>query len=301
MKVIKDYSILEAPHHNLHWRNGLPRHPNLPWNDNIHQTTAATPHNPPPATNNPHNQSKMSDDHGTQQDGRLLKLPSEIRIIIHGLVFPPGGNGLYVTVEPDRWVRRHNHRTPALLATCRTIYSEAKSVLYENTEFQISCSYNLPIAEDSKDAFWEGSLSDESTSEEESSDDPPAVKSSAEDSGYVEAILKAKPLIEQMRKLLVRILLPDDYFWLDSEDKNRWYQNLTFEITSLSEAPNLKKIHIEFDVCGGTEVAGAFDRIMRLLSRAMCRIAPTISIGPSLQRTDFEPLIYHDTLARLAW
>ena len=249
----------------------------------------------------------MSDNPGTQSGGRLLGLPSEIRVLIYGMVFPTRRIGLYAAAELFRSGQKDNHRSAALLATCRTIYAEAKPVLYENTEFQISCSCKSSTAMDSEDGYsWDFSMlfdttSDEQPSDEQSSDDQPAEVSPAKNSECSRAVLAAKPLIEQVRKLLIEITLPKSDFRVNLESKNRWYEILTSELTVLSEAPRLKNVHIEFDVYAGAETAAAFDSIMNLLSTVMYRVNPTISIDPSFRDADFEPSSYHDMLARFNW
>ena len=77
----------------------------------------------------------MSDNLGSQLGGRLLALPSEVRLLIYRTIFPPSRNNLYDT--PGPFGKGNNNRTPALLSTCRTIYTDAKAVLYENTKFHV--------------------------------------------------------------------------------------------------------------------------------------------------------------------
>jgi hypothetical protein len=219
----------------------------------------------PPVMEISRNQTEMSDDHEMQQRCRLLELPSEVRLIIYGMAFPSRRTSLYAAAELFRSGQKNTHRSVALLATCRAIYTEAQPVLYENTEFKIWCT-------------------------------------SAEDSGHLKNILSARPLIGQMRKLLVQITLADSEPLVDPDNERKWYQTLTSELILLDEAPHLKNIHIELDAWyGGTHVVAAFDHAMSQLSTLKYRFAPTVSIDSTLRDTDLEPSSYHDMLTRLGW
>lgn len=91
----------------------------------------------------------------SQPGGVLSKLPKELRLEIYGMVFPPGDIHLFsirdhlklAPCNSGSPARRHSSRQTArdffaLLATCRAIHDEAKSMLYENTEFHVNCSWD---------------------------------------------------------------------------------------------------------------------------------------------------------------
>jgi hypothetical protein len=223
----------------------------------------------------------MSDNLGSQPGGRLLALPPEVRLLIYEMIFPPCRIGLYAAGVDFRWGREDQDRHPALLATCRTIYAEAKPVLYENTEFHVWLKYGPgPEPTDEEDSLLEDSEEDDASEE-----DFPAVK----------------PLINEMRKLSLEITLTDAGKWANSEDKIKCHRSLTSELTSLSEAPHLKHVHIELSASDGPGIVTEVYQMISLLAGVMRRITPTISIPPSLQHTDFEPSTYFDLIAKLNW
>jgi hypothetical protein len=215
----------------------------------------------------------MSDNPGAQAGGHhLLALPSEVRLLIYAMIFPPCTIGLYAAALG---FRRNENWNLALLATCRTIYAEAKSVFYENTDFHVWRCYN-PEPEPLSD---KASLSQD-----------PRV------SAYMK--LETKP---QIRKLSLAIKLIDASSWANSQAKVRWYKRLASDLTLLSEAPHLKKVHIHLSATIGPGIAAELDQMINLLHQAMYRFAPTITIHPSLRRTDFKLSAYFDLMAKLHW
>ena len=80
----------------------------------------------------------MSDNLGAQPGGHLLALPSEVRLLIYELIFPP----CRVDLCTSKWIdgEGQSGRSTAILTTCQTIYTEAKPILYENTEFNVGLS-----------------------------------------------------------------------------------------------------------------------------------------------------------------
>lgn len=82
----------------------------------------------------------MSDNLDAQPGGRLFKLPAEVRLLIYEHLFPPCKVNIHAPLEGE-WVDDNDIHVKsidiAILATCRTIYTEAAPVLYENTEFYI--------------------------------------------------------------------------------------------------------------------------------------------------------------------
>ena len=105
----------------------------------------------------------------------------------------------------------------------------------------------------------------------------------------------------QIRKLALAIKLTGASKWASSKDKVRWYRRLTSELTLLSEAPHLKKVHIELSTTDGPGIAVEYDHVISLLGRVLYRVLPTISICPGFQTVDFEPLTYFQSLAKLNW
>lgn len=200
----------------------------------------------------------MSDNLTAPTGGHLLALPSEVRPLIYEMIFPPCRTGFYAAAADFRWDREDQDRHPALLATCRAIYAEAKPVLYANTEFQVWLSYypDLEPVED-EDALSEASVSEDSIlgyspSEDSPSEQLPAGNPSLEEASSEDLISsgdghEVRLLVSETRKLSLEITLVDDDMWTDPEDKSKWYGRLASTITSLSEAPHLKQVHIELD------------------------------------------------------
>lgn len=224
----------------------------------------------------------MSGNLGAQTGGRLLALPSEVRLLIYELVFPPCRIDLYGAATGFRRGRYNNNRHAALLAACRTIYTEAKPVLYENTEFHVRCKYAPYFAiEDTEDSLSEGS--------------------SSKSRKFPGVILGASPLPHEMRKLSLEIALMDDDIWVDVEDRGGWYRRLTFELVFLLAAPHLKQVHIELSAVCGSAIAMELEPTISVLSQVVQGVTPTISIGPSLRATDFKPSTYFDLIHKLKW
>jgi len=254
----------------------------------------------------------MSDDLTTQTGGQLLALPSEVRLLIYGMIFPPCQIDIYQAATGFRYGRDDHGRHPALLAVCRTIYTEAKPVLYGNTDFHMWCGYRseFEIA-DTEDALSEdslsegspseGSLSEDSLSEDSPSKDQSHEEPSPEDPELSRRILEAKPLIHEMRKLSLEITLTDANSWSDVEAKGKWYRQATSDVTFLLEAPHLKQVHIELSATDMPGIAAELNQMIGLLSQVMHRAAPTISIDSSLRATDFEPSTYFDLITKRNW
>jgi len=209
---------------------------------------------------------------GAQTGGRLLALPSEIRLLIYELVLPPCSIDLYGAATGSRRGRDNHDRHPALLATCRTIHDEAKPVLYENTEFHVQSKYTPDFA-----------IED------------------AQDCKFPAAIPAATPLCKEMRKLSLDIALTDDDMWVNFEDRDGWYRRLTCELVFLLVAPHLKQVHIELSAPYGPAIAMELKPTISVLNQVMHRVTPTMSIGSSLRGTDFEPSTYFDFIAKLKW
>ena len=199
----------------------------------------------------------MSDNLGAQTGGRLLALPSEVRLLIYELVFPPCRIDLYGAATGFRRGRDNHNRHPALLAACCTICTEAKPVLYENTEFHVRCKYTPELAiEDAEDSLSEGS--------------------SSKGRKVPGVILEAIPLCQEMRKLSLDIALTDDDMWVDVEDRGGWYRRLTFELVFLLVAPHLKQLHIELSAVYGPAIAMELRDTLSFFRQVVHCVTPTI-------------------------
>ena len=83
---------------------------------------------------------------GSQPGGLWFKLPAELRLAIYEYMFP--SESVNIRTVRDRLEKEENPHISAgdcvaILATCRTIYDEAKPILYANTHFNISCSFGF--------------------------------------------------------------------------------------------------------------------------------------------------------------
>ena len=216
----------------------------------------------------------MSDNPGAQPGGQLLALPSEVRLLIYEMIFPPCRVDLYTS----KWVDGgdHSNRSPAVLATCQTIHTEAKPVLYENTEFHVGLTCD-PLA-------FEDSLPEDD-----------------DDAALDDLYQHARPHIDQMRKLSLKIALTNSYNWGEPEDNDRWFEELASELALLSEAPYLTKVLVTLETNMYNQIAEDIDRIITSIGLYVSHVTVTTEIDPSLKSTDFQPSSYYAKLNKLKW
>lgn len=216
----------------------------------------------------------MSDDIEARPGGHLLALPSEVRLLIYGMIFPACRVNLYTSDRVDE--EDHVVRCPAILATCHTIHAEAKPVLYQNTEFYLGLTCD-PMS-------FEDSLSEDD-----------------DDAALDDLYQQARPHIDRMRKLSLKITFQDGHLWETSEDKERWFEEMASELALLSEAPHLVKLHLTFEASRCSKITEDLNRVVSLVGRHMCNVTVTAEIDPSLRFTDFQPSPYYDTIGQLKW
>ena len=113
----------------------------------------------------------------------------------------------------------------------------------------------------------------------------------------------AKPHIDRMRKLSLKIGLRKSYDWEEPEDKDRWFDKMASELALLSEAQYLGKVHVALGIDKYYRIMEDkdIDRIMDVISRYMCHVTVTTEIDPSLRFTDFRPSSYYARLDELKW
>jgi len=104
-----------------------------------------------------------------------------------------------------------------------------------------------------------------------------------------------------MRNLSLGVTFKDSDSWEDLEDKDRWFEELSSELSLLSEAPHLKEVYITFEASGGKRIKEDLDQAISVISRSITCVAVTAMIDPSLRFTDFQPCAYHDMLTKLKW
>ena len=257
----------------------------------------------------------MSDEIDSPLAGRLLSLPSEVRLLIYELILPPSTTGLYAAAAKRySWGDPRNpNQHPALLATCRKIYTEANPVLYENTEFHVRLTWP-PDTRDNEEALWEDplsegslslskhSLSEGSPSEDSLSEGSPPKDSLARNPNESAFDGEKRRLIDQMRKLYVCVDLPYEPWdlFVNPEVKREWYGMFVSKLTSLAGAPHLKKLHIEIDL-GNFPVPAEVEHTISLISRVAYRVNPTISISSPYLPAEFDLSVYFDMLAKMNW
>jgi hypothetical protein len=112
---------------------------------------------------------------------------------------------------------------------------------------------------------------------------------------------QARPHIDRMRNLPLKVTLLDGDSWEETEDKDRWFEEMANELALLSEAPHLRKVHVTLATKNCSKVTEDLDRIISVISRYMCHVAVTVEIDPSLRFTDFQSSSYYDALAKLKW
>lgn len=230
----------------------------------------------------------MSDNIAPQSGSRLLGLPEELRQLIYEQLFPPRKVNIHAPRESlweDDDSVHATSRDVAVLLTCRTIYGEARAVLYENTEFHIrfACSGpDLYLMKAGKHQIYSQLLQD------------------------LQGRLRS--LIGLARHVSLSILFTDSSCWGESE--NMWFQQLNDELARLCEAPELKRLHIIFEAekysgeaeHGYATIMKEFDHVLGVLSGMEYRTTAVTSVMHlSLTGTDFKVSSYFDILARLQW
>ena len=229
----------------------------------------------------------MSDNLDAQPGGHLLKLPSEIRLLIYEHIFPPHKVDIHAP-RADQWAD-HNDRHArsadiAILTTCRTIYAEAAPVLYENTEFYISfaCSgRDLISMKLGKHRIYARLLQDLQG--------------------------RVRSLFSMARKVSLSIVFTDSSGWEEAE--RTWFQQLTTELARLGDATKLKQLHVTFEADENSDpmlyvfhsVNKDFERVLAVLSDVECRATVTAAIHPALGTANPNLSTYFDTLAKLRW
>jgi len=230
----------------------------------------------------------MSDNLDAQPGGRLLKLPSEIRLLIYEHIFPPCKVDIHaphdrqwVDDDDDAHVKKVDI---ALLTTCRTIHAEATPILYANTEFYISFACSGPdlyLMKAGKHRVYPRLLQDLQG--------------------------RVRSLLSLARKVSLSIVFTDNELWEDSEKD--WFQQLLSELARLGEAVKLKQLHITFEADehslstrhGSATIRKEFENVLSMLSEIQCRAAVTSAVHPSLGRTDIKLGTYLDTVVNLQW
>jgi len=229
----------------------------------------------------------MSDNIYAQPGGHLLKLPSEIRLLIYEYVFPPCKVDIHAP-RPNSWVDADDVRAKpaglALLKTCRTIYAEALPVLYEHTEFHVrfACSGpDLHMMQIGKSQVYARLLRDMQG--------------------------RVRSLLSQARKVSLSILFTDSGVWKKPE--KAWFHYLIYELARLGDARRLRQLHITFEAdenSGPTRhdyaaVRREFDFVLSLLGVMEFRAVVTAAVHPSLSQTDIKLGTYLDTIVKLQW
>lgn len=229
----------------------------------------------------------MSDNLDAQPGGRLLKLPSELRLLIYEYVFPPCKVDIHAP-RPNSWVDADDVRAKpaglALLKTCRTIYAEALPVLYEHTEFYVkfACSGpDLYMMQIGKHQVYARLLQDMQG--------------------------RVRSLLGTARKVSLSMLFTDSGAWKASE--KAWFRYLIYELARLGDAPQLKQLHITFEAdenSGLTRhdyaaVRKEFEYVLGVLGVIDCRAVVTAAVHPSLGQTDIKLGTYLDTVVKLQW
>lgn len=158
------------------------------------------------------------------QSGRLLGIPSEVRLLIYEKMFPPCKLDLYA--YDNTLIKGIHSRLVAsdflnLLATCRTVHDEATPVLHANTEFHVNFAFGfdetLPILR----SFW---------GDPGRADYDKWMKNPEQE-------ISLKPV----RKMSVTIWLSNEVHWSRQGPANTWLEDLPSE---LDKALHLKELHI---------------------------------------------------------
>jgi hypothetical protein len=229
----------------------------------------------------------MSDNLDAQPGGRLLKLPSELRLLIYEHIFPPCKVDIHAPRD-GQWVDDDDAHVKtvdiALLTTCRTIHAEATPILYANTEFYLrfACSSRRLISmEGGKHKVYAQLLQDLRG--------------------------RARSLFSQARKVCLSFYFTDNRAWEEAEGE--WFRQLISELARLGEAPKLKQLHITLEADDWSwpaprilpKISEEFELVLGVLNEVETRAVVTTAVHPSLANTNIELATYLDTLAKLPW
>lgn len=212
---------------------------------------------------------------GARPGGLLFKLPVELRLEIYDLIFPRETVGVFAVRR--RLLKAPNAKVSAsdsvsILATCRVIHDEAKSVLYTNTHFDISCSLELAPA------AWRT-----------------MVEAKWGDFQWLPRMKSERSInIPQARSLGLNIM-----FTVEASDKswgNTWLNRLPTHISSIS---NLKYLCIKLSttkLCPLESIQKQADHILPLLAGLKCSGRIAAAMDPSLGDKGFEAVSYYNML-----
>jgi hypothetical protein len=221
-----------------------------------------------------------------QPGGSLLNLPPEIRLMIYNEMFPVEEFDIYAIRGSLHKAEHGRHvagKHVAVLTACRTIYTEAKPVLYNNTEFCIRFRnfYWLHI--------WNADLYEESFEVEDYLDEPLS-NEWIESNPWLEDPRSIVP-VDNIRKLTLAIecnmnSVAHSYTW-------------TAQIKhTLRTASNIQKLHISIgDIPEDTPCQHSTDRMLALLGQYIkCRGPVTAEMDLALGSKVFDSGSYYKML-----
>jgi hypothetical protein len=243
----------------------------------------------------------MSDNLDALPGGRLLKLPAEIRLFIYEALFTPCKINIHATRKSSQKDLEGIHaksNNAAILATCRIIYTEAKPILYDNTDFHVK------LARDSAD---DASSDDLVSAQFPRRWTPGELMSAAGEHGinplvsYLQEPLL--PVFSLARKISLSIFFTNsnDQDW-PYEHKN-WYTHLPRKLSELSKAPELKQLHLTFEARTRPFLRRESNHVLGLLGEIKPRAAVTLTVAldASMCATDCLLAPYVETIAKLNW
>jgi len=210
-----------------------------------------------------------------QPGGLLFKLPVELRLEIYDLIFPRESVSIFAVRH--RLLKAPNAKVSAsdsvsILATCRVIYEEAKSALYTNTHFDVSCSLELAPAawRTAVEAKW----------------------------GYFQWLprmtLETSIDIQQARNIDLNIMFTAEASWKGWG--NTWLDRLPAHISSMS---NLKSLHIKLSTTNLVpleSIQKQAEHVLPLLAGLKCSGRITAAMDLSLGDQGFKAVSYYNML-----
>ena len=214
------------------------------------------------------------EEHSGSQPGGL-KLPVELRLDIYDLIFPRERVGIFAVRR--RLLKAPNAKVSAsdsvsILATCRLIHDEAKSALYTNTHFDVSCSLELAPA------AWRT-----------------MVEAKWGDFQWLPRMTSERSIdIQQARNIDLNIMLTVEASWRSWG--NTWLDQLPAHISSISD---LRSLHIELSTTNLVpfqSMQQQANHILPLLAGLKCSGRITAAMDVSLGDQNFETVSYYNML-----
>jgi hypothetical protein len=214
-----------------------------------------------------------------QLDGRLFKLPPEIRVMIYEQMFPCDKVNVFAINKVlhkslDAHYVAGNYT--AILATCRTIYADAQPVFYNNTVFDIQV----------KNRYWKDDW------EEADAKEVLGVNWASPPYDWLENTHSLVPA-KQVRRLTLSVEVSSTE---PGETDETWTEQFKNELRGVS---SLQSLHICLKANPDEQMdQDETDRVLQIIAQTVkCGGAMAGEMDLSLGSMDFDSTQYHHMLA----